>query len=841
MKKILIISVLLCITVNLSAQKYNHNYIGEPIAKALIDFCKTHPDIRINFIYDELENYKVRGKINSDNPLQAVKQLIAFNPISVTSDDSNHIYLETLQKGKYNFTGRTVSTGGEPVCFATVMLLNPKDSTAITYGITDERGYFSIPCDRRNVLAKFSSIGYKTKTIRANDFSLGNITMDIQVIDLKTATATSDSRYALNDRTIYIPSNREKNAAQGGSDLLQFMAIPSININPLNKGITTLSGQQVVAFIDYVKASDRDIENLRPQDVKKVEVLDYPADPRFEGVLHAINFIMDKYEYGGYTKLSDQQILSFKYGYYSLSSKFSYGKMTYDLYTGYDHWRSNREGISSTSFYDFNGNEIERRQNTPESENENNEAYLSARAKYQTEKAMVSNQISIRHNDVPKSNSVFINSYIPPVYAESEAYRIGRRNTLNPSWRGNYQFTLPHALRLVVTPSAAYARNKSYTFFSEDNTDILNNVKEDTWSANLGASLSKNWNKHTVNVSLNGEFSDDKLRYEGTNPARIHYTSAAAGAHASGNLSFGKFWLQPSAKLYFSRTQFDNVHYNQLLPGYYIAAGVNFNRKNQMSISSEMSNWTIGVSRRSPNIVVQNMLDAVKGNPNLKTWLYNSVNIDYTWLPLQGLNFSAYGNFIRHTKPMDFTFTPTMIDGREMMLRSYIKDGYFQELSAGLSVVSRLFKNSLTLRGYAGFYAYRRGGIRKYTRNVVNSSISAVYYLGKFYFRASYDFPTKTASSYYIRSDNPSYYQFSAGWGNKGWNVSAIFRNPFRSNWEKMSSFTSYHNYTAYETNYGSAYRRQFWITATYTISYGKKISNDGIDRGKSVSSGIVN
>ena len=67
----------------------------------------------------------------------------------------------------------------------------------------------------------------------------------------------------------------------------------------------------------------------------KVEYLEHPTDSRFMGAESVINFVMKKYEFGGYTKLSAGEYLLIGYqGDESLYSKFSYKRMTYDLYAG---------------------------------------------------------------------------------------------------------------------------------------------------------------------------------------------------------------------------------------------------------------------------------------------------------------------------------------------------------------------------------------------------------------------------------------------------------------------------------------------------------------------------
>lgn len=818
-----------------------YNYIGRPISAALADFCKRNPDLKISFIYDELDDYIVKEKIRSDNAMEVVKAIVALNPVSVTAYQ-DEIYIEALQKGKYHFSGRTVEgLTGDPVGFATVMLLNPKDSTTITYSITDEKGNFSIPCDRRNVLARFSSVGYKTLYLNSPDFSMGNVVMDIQSVKLGEVTASADSRRIESDRLVYIPSSREKRAAADGLNLLRFMSIPSIRVSVVGSSVSTLSGEGVALFIDGVRASDEEIKGMRPEDVKKVEVLDYPIDPRFEGVPYAINFIMTKYEYGGYTQLlAQQQLLLMDYGYYSLSSKFSKGKMTYDLFTGLDSYDTKHENNSSVSYYDFGDNEIEKISTTPESHTELRETYMSARVKYATESTIISNQLSIRNNEMPHGFIINNNIYVPDIYPQSESEQIRRRNSLTPSWKGNYQFVLPRSVQLVVTPSAKYSHNTSNTHFSENGIENISNVKENEWSADVWAGLTKEWNKHSLTFSMSGEIRENRLSYTGNNPADVHYRDKSTCVSLRGNLTFGKLRLQPSVSFYYKWISFDNVHYSEPLPAYNMSGSIRFNSKHRVSFSSGMSYWSKEVSYLSPNIVVIDRLNAVKGNPKLKSWIYNAAVLNYTWNASKWLYVSAFSHFNHHTRPMVYVYTPTEINGREMMLRSYEKDGYFQTFSEGVGVTARLFGNSLTLQGQAQVSSYRKGGSLPYSRTVINGNISANYYLGNVYFSGMFEFAEKESNLLERMYDRPCYYLLSAGWSGKGWNLSVRLSNIFRSDFKKGWTYMEYDNYRAATTYYGSAYRRNIWLNATYTFRYGKKLCEENIDRGSSTSSGIV-
>ena len=118
----------------------------------------------------------------------------------------------------------------------------------------------------------------------------------LEEITVVARTAVADA-----GKTVYMPTMRQKEAAADGVALLALMNIPQLDVNPMSATVKTASGQPASIFINFHPASPQDLAGLNPADVRKVEYLDFPSDPRFLGAKHAVNFFTRQYMYGGYT------------------------------------------------------------------------------------------------------------------------------------------------------------------------------------------------------------------------------------------------------------------------------------------------------------------------------------------------------------------------------------------------------------------------------------------------------------------------------------------------------------------------------------------------------------
>ena len=147
MSKYLISLILLSvISMGVSAQRITRQYNNVSFSAALKDLNARQDKYVINFVYDELEDFKVTKNIKNESVPDAIMNLIGFYPIKMKQVD-NVIIVECIQKTSNRMMGRIVDTHHQPVDFANVALLNVSDSSLITGGVTNENGQFVIPCE----------------------------------------------------------------------------------------------------------------------------------------------------------------------------------------------------------------------------------------------------------------------------------------------------------------------------------------------------------------------------------------------------------------------------------------------------------------------------------------------------------------------------------------------------------------------------------------------------------------------------------------------------------------------------------------------------------------------
>lgn len=158
------------------AQRISHNFRNTSMSEALTTLAKSTRDYRINFMYNELEDFTVTTHIVKRTAPEAIEQIIGFYPMKMTIDGKN-IFVECTQKTPTKMIGRVVDVQHHPVVFANVSLLNVQDSSFITGGVTNENGQFVIPCEIRKAIVKVSCVGYQTQTRTFDTGKIGSITL----------------------------------------------------------------------------------------------------------------------------------------------------------------------------------------------------------------------------------------------------------------------------------------------------------------------------------------------------------------------------------------------------------------------------------------------------------------------------------------------------------------------------------------------------------------------------------------------------------------------------------------------------------------------------------------
>lgn len=829
MKTLLTILIALATVISASADRYSYSFNGTPISEAILKISKDHPDLSISFIYKDLHNYKTSAIINTNNPYDALRQTIGLNPVTIIKKGTD-FYVEALQHGKFHYAGRAIGSDHMPVVAATVMLLAPKDSTIITYGITDDAGRFSIPCDRKEVIAKLTCLGYSPEYKFCDSFSIGTIMMKELPVRLQTLKVNADEASVYSDKSVYRPTQRQKDVAQTANDLLLHMAIPQLSVDPTTLAVKTTNGQPVSIFIDGVSATPQDLSGMQTNDVKKVEFLLNPQDVRFKGAPYVVNFIMQKYEWGGYTKLSADKWFAVNRSEGSVYSKFVYKKMTLDLSASDTYFTSHHDGsrFSETfRFTDLYGQEpqnVDRKSDLISSLSRNNNSNISLRVLYATDNTQISNLTQINGTSTPCNDQENLLSYANGFIPTTTSRSIASNKSFTIYDDLNIYRILSSKIAFNIELEYHYSYNRLNSYYTNESLKIINNATENYHHIKATPCLVWNLNQHNSIVPfMLGEYAPSAIDYYGNSPSKqkydiIGYMAGVRYTHRQDKWTAGGLigWV-------YGYTNLTGVRKTESFPRGDLSGTYSPDRKNQLEIRYAFGKNVPDTYLRSPNMLQQDELMWYAGTPKLDNSWHQNITFSYTWLPNKVWRLNVYGNCFIEDNRVVPVYTPTGPEGT--MLRKYQNNGNYRYATLGINGTASFLNGKLIAR--LGPYFCRNYTTGEYLIKENNPFCTAqlTWYFDNFYLFGWYSTPLKNFSSnagYTIQT--PSRYQIQIGWGKGAWRASATAYNFLRTSWEDNRYTLNGQYYSYDQTYYGSNQHMRFQLSATYTFGYGKKL-----------------
>lgn len=663
----------------------------------------------------------------------------------------------------------------------------------------------------------------------------------VSVNELGEITVVAYTQRTSATKTVYIPTGNQKATASDGISLLARMNIPQLNVNPIAETVRTADNQGVSLFINFHPATNEDVSGLNPSDVKRVEYLDFPTDPRFQRAQHVVNFITHAYTYGGYTKLSGKERFMIRSGEASVYSKFAYRRMEYDVMVSGDYDYNHHIGSVADETYRLASCNIRRESGTETGRKYHRGLYSALRASWnKSENFTFRNLLSYRRINTPinhTSGYVNFSSLYP-----TETYHTESPSTNNAAgWNSELYLTMGRGWSINGTFQAELTYNNTIYNYTTGTESIENLADEDFWflrgSIQVNKSLSDKFTLFSNFLSGGGRTSID---YAGSSNAINRFRQTFTGITVGMSLNYQKISGSIDGGYAFESNYINGKAMYDRYPFTHINVQYAPNQRNSISLWIQYATFSPDATMKNPNIIQQSELMYISGNPDLKCSRNTSANISYTWLPSNKWQLSAYATMFHISNRQIAVYTPDGPDG--MMLKKYQNDGDYNHGQIGTNIAGKFLDGRLSFSVSPRLLLYKTTGSNSISHYPFSASLNINYYIGKFFFNGYYD-----TSISYVDGENaflrkmPMSYSVSAGWASRGWNIQLSVVNHFQSSWKLSEDTLTTRWYDNKMTQFGSDYHRRISLTVTYTFNYGKKVSQSGELSGeKNISTSIL-
>jgi len=664
----------------------------------------------------------------------------------------------------------------------------------------------------------------------------------VKATDLQNLEVVGRKGWFEKDKAVFIPSRKEKNRANSPETLVESMNIPLLKV--VDGKIVNLTGAPVTIFINGRKADEIDSQTFWPKNAQRVEVLDHPADPKFEGVNYAVNFIVTEYSAGGVTKLDGFQMIP-NYGRYSASSKVGFKNMTIGvLLRGIeesdhldDSWGVNQyqDLYYSATYYD----------NITESYDSHSWSHryglgASMNMTVNFKKWYMTHNIAYRWDKESRCGSESNNHWTPDIFNSDSSETKKSGISIAPQLTGSYNFQFNDKWTLYAGWIYRYSHNNDNSRYHSLPLDpILNGVKEDVHDF-CGAVNSSFQINDRIKILMAMTFYQTwyATQYSGSSDKKLDQNK--------GNVRFlACCWWRPisDVMIYVCPVlRFENSKVGNLKAEYTVTPGCDFyadwriNKNAKLNLSLAYYTDTPSASKSGDVMLRSSELLWIAGNPYLKNKRDWSTYASFTWMPGDVFSISPAFSWNHEENAISYEYLPASpeLGG---LIKKYQNAASADGITAFASISLRLFNNRLV---FSTEPAYSYCMTKK--RNLANWKLincQLKYNLGNCSFRLYYQSPEKwLGENGAVVAKRSDQMDFSFSWGAGNWYADLSINDLFNRR-RKISELVDMPYYKS--SHASKIFGLRVCFSLTYTFDYGKKIDRSiNVQQSSGASSGAL-
>lgn len=769
-----------------------------------------------------------RNKIMKKNVVKKLFLILCMCFVAMLSAQAQHILKGTI----YDESALGIPS-------ATLRVLT-RDSIFVKGGTTDDGGaFFFKDIKAGEYILALSTIGYVNQFV---DFKMPDKAYTLPLITLKTdnvllneVEVRGSSVIHKKDHLLIIPDKQQIKHAFSGYDLLYNLMIPGLRVNRKTGTVEAVTGTATI-YINGVKADFREVQNLRPKDIEKVEYYSMPTG-KYVRDAAAINYITKTYKTGGYITLDGEQTIGYLHGNYNVGTKVSHNNTSYTFFGG--HTMQAYDGVEKEQSEElfFSDYMVKRNRTNGDADFSNNQQYAQFKVNNSTKKRNLSAQLFLVRNATPHNDRGELLNYIGYDERGIQSFDKSEDESLKPAISLNGVFNITETQQLEVEANGAYTRNTYGRIYTEGEQHSSTHADEDLYSFDAQSQYTFRPNsKNTLYASLRHFHNITSSLYTGDYNSWQHLWKGETLLMVDYVHDFGEkvtLALNPGCSLLNYK-----LHGNDLQRFWTFRTNTwiryLFNSRHWIGVGFSLGNF-------QPEINTLNSLDQTidfyqvkRGNPNLEnTKVYNWYLTYEGQIKLFNIQIRLwdmkYGNNI---------CSDYYLQG-DKLISSYRSDGSFNTVNSDLSVSCRILENlraNFTFK-YEHMYV---PGESNLSQNNFGASLDVNYFLKSFAFNVYGKTPEKTLdrnSLAFLKT--PASYGLSVRYNRKNFMAEIGTENPFTKQ-VHYREYADYGVYKYYQVQTSRIYQQTAYIKLAYTFDFGKKTSRESNNVDRSINSAIL-